>query len=100
MNWVHKTITVPASIVETARELAVSIAGPSAAGMWTTPLTPVDAEDITHYISAGLIDSQFVDTLNTGTYEGKNFSSILSLVIISDNEPFTVLASNNLKLAS
>ena len=59
MSWVHRCLIVPADHVKFARQLPKAIAGPSGAGMWTTPLSPTGTKPATHFISAGLIDEQF-----------------------------------------
>lgn len=60
---------VPADYVELARALAEGISGPAGAGMWTTGLSADGSEPATHYISAGLIDSDFADLLPLTTYD-------------------------------
>lgn len=55
MIWLHRTMIVPAALAPTVRDLAATWAG--GVGMFITPLCPVDAEDVTHYISTGLIDA-------------------------------------------
>ena len=59
MSWTHRCLIVPAAHVKFARQLPRAIAGPSGAGMWTTPLSPTGSKPATHFISAGLIDEQF-----------------------------------------
>jgi len=51
MNYVHRTMIVPATIVEQVRTLASIF--PSTAGMWAVPLRAVGGTEVTHYISAG-----------------------------------------------
>lgn len=62
--WVHRTLIVPDAQVEFARLLTETIAGPSGAGMWTTPLSPTGELPATHWISSGLIDQQFAGLLS------------------------------------
>jgi hypothetical protein len=56
MIWSHRTMIVPAALAPTVRDLAATWAG--GVGMFITPLCPIDAEDVTHYISTGLIDKE------------------------------------------
>lgn len=61
--WTHRTIIVPAPIVEPARAACAGLAGPGGSGMFTTPLSPTGEAPPTHYISSGLIETQFADLL-------------------------------------
>ena len=61
--WTHRTIIVPAAIVDAARAACAGLAGPGGSGMFTTPLSPTGEAPPTHYISAGLIEAQFADLL-------------------------------------
>ena len=61
--WTHRTIIVPASIVEPARAACAGLAGPGGSGMFTTPLSPTGEAPPTHYISSGLIEAPFADLL-------------------------------------
>lgn len=58
MADIFRTLIVPDSYVSLARQIAASF-GPGGEGMWTTPLTPTDANTATHYISSGYIPEQF-----------------------------------------
>ena len=60
-QWIHRTIIVPAAVVEQARQMCAGI--PGGDGMFTAPLSATGAEPATHYISAGLIWPQFADML-------------------------------------
>ena len=57
-NFIQFTAIVPAASAEAYRH-AASLVHPSAAGMFITPLYTGD--EVTHYISTGLIDSQFCE---------------------------------------
>ena len=61
--WVHRTIIVPASIVESARAACAGLAGPGGSGMFTTSLSSTGEAPPTHYISSGLIEEPFADLL-------------------------------------
>ena len=61
--WVHRTIIVHASVVESARAACAGLAGPGGSGMFTTPLSPTGEAPPTHYISSGLIEAPFADLL-------------------------------------
>lgn len=67
-DWTHRTLIVPTEQVEFARLLTATIAGPSGAGMWTTPLSPTGDLPATHWISSGLIDQQFAALLPLTEY--------------------------------
>ena len=61
--WTHRTIIVPAAIVDAARAACAGLAGPGGSGMFTTPLSPTGEAPPTHYISSGLIEEPFADLL-------------------------------------
>ena len=54
---------VPAEHVELARKLCETLAGPGGAGMFTAALSTTGLDPATHYISSGLIESDFADLL-------------------------------------
>lgn len=68
--WTYRCLIVPDDQVVFARELAATVAGPSGAGMWTTPLSPTGAEPATNWISAGLISQDFAALLPLGDDPG------------------------------
>lgn len=61
--WVHRTIIVPAPIVEAARAACAGLAGPGGSGMFTTPLSATGTLPASHYISSGMIEAPFADLL-------------------------------------
>lgn len=63
MSWVHRCMIVPTEHVELARVLCETLAGPGGAGMFTTALSATGDDPATHYISSGLIESEFADLL-------------------------------------
>lgn len=65
MSDVHRTIIIPAGMVNAARQLGSEIA-PGGHGMFITGLSPTGNEPATHYVSSGLIDSDFAAILNSG----------------------------------
>jgi len=67
-EWTNRTLIVSDEQVEFARLLTATIAGPSGAGMWTTPLSPTGEMPATHWISSGLIDQQFAALLPLAEY--------------------------------
>lgn len=67
-EWTNRTLVVPSAQVEFARLLTATIAGPSGAGMWTTPLSPTGEMPATHWISSGRIDEQFAALLPLAEY--------------------------------
>jgi hypothetical protein len=59
-NWIYRTIVVPDSQVEFARQLTATVAGSAGEGMYTTPLASTEEPTVTtHWISAGLISEEF-----------------------------------------
>ena len=54
---------VPAEHADLARKLCETLAGPGGAGMFTTALSATGDDPATHYISSGLIESDFADLL-------------------------------------
>ena len=54
---------VPAEHADLARLLCETLAGPGGAGMFTTALSATGDDPATHYISSGLIESEFADLL-------------------------------------
>lgn len=63
MSWLHRCMIVPTEHVELARKLCETLAGPGGAGMFTTALSATGDDPATHYISSGLIESDFADLL-------------------------------------
>ena len=63
MSWVHRCMIVPTEHVELARVLCETLAGPGGAGMFTTAISATGDDPATHYISSGLIESDFADLL-------------------------------------
>ncbi|MEF3075158.1 hypothetical protein V2P20_08985 [Methylobacter sp. Wu1] len=61
---VHRTLIVPAAIVDQVRALADQF-GPAAQNMWTTPLSASGNIPATHYISAGQIDEIFAELISS-----------------------------------
>lgn len=68
--WTHRTIIVPATLVEAARAACAGLAGPGGSGMFTTLLSATGTLPASHYISSGLIEAPFADLLplTTVTY--------------------------------
>ena len=76
--WVHRTIIVPAVLVDAACAACAGLAGPGGSGMFTTPLSPTGEAPPTHYISSGLIEAPFADLLplTSVTYAGDGTPSV------------------------
>ena len=62
MAWAFRTMIVSDAVVDTCRSLAMLLAG-EGQKLWTTPLSADGTEPATHWISSGLIESQFADLL-------------------------------------
>ena len=76
--WVHRTIIVPAVLVDAACAACAGLAGPGGSGMFTTPLSPTGEAPPTHFISSGMIEAPFADLLplTSVTYAGDGTPSI------------------------
>lgn len=61
--WTHRTIIVPAPVVEPARMACEALAGAGGSGMFTVPLSPTGELPATHWISSGPIEQDFADLL-------------------------------------
>ena len=55
---------VPAALAPLARALAAGLSPTASAGMWQVALAPEGAPEPTHYISTGMIDSEFVGAVS------------------------------------
>ena len=62
MAWTFRTMIVADAVVDTCRSLAMLLAG-EGQKLWTTPLSIDGQEPATHWISTGLIESQFGDLM-------------------------------------
>lgn len=71
INWTHRCLIVPNAYVALARGLASGIAGASAQGMWSVPLSPTGSLPATHWVSAGLMDENFANLLPLTTYDAE-----------------------------
>ena len=76
-----RTLIVPAAIVKSARFLSGSLAGKAGEGMYLTPLSSSGQEPATHYISSGIISSEFAE--------------ILPLAVVSRNEVGEEVVNSN-----
>jgi len=124
MIYPHRTMIVPDAIVATVRALADNF-GPSASGMWTTPLSADGNLPASHWISSGLIGDDFAaimpfshfvdDAWVTDPYDPASFvalaessgitpppveaiQQIMSMVDVSDQDAFTAMARMGLQL--
>ena len=72
MAWAYRNMVVSDAVVDTCRSLAMLLAG-EGQKLWTTPLSADGTEPATHWISTGLIESQFADLLplNEPMFDGK-----------------------------
>ena len=58
MNYIFRTLIVPAASVQSARQIATSF-GPGGEGMFTTPLSASGLDPATHYISSGYVPPEY-----------------------------------------
>lgn len=104
INWAHRCMIVPDSIVSQCRELAGRLT-PAGEGMWTTPLSPTGSPPATHYISSGLVDQVLADLLvspaalagGTGITLAEA-QTLLAAADVSENGPHAAMALLGLKL--
>ena len=68
MSLAFRTLIVPAAALANSRALAAGLSD-GGVGMWTTGLSPTGAAPATHYISSGIIDSDFAAILPLAVYE-------------------------------
>ena len=118
ITWTHRSIIVPEAQAKLARDLCAALAGPGGAGMFTTGLSADGSAPATHWISAGLIDSQFAALLPLNDTPGQpetvlalaqqagmtvtleQVQALLSAVVVTELEPLAAIAEQNLQLTS
>lgn len=86
--WVHRTIIVPAALVDAARAACAGLAGPGGSGMFTTPLSVTGTLPASHYISSGMIEAPFASLLP------------LITVVRTDGTPTTNIQPGNAALTA
>lgn len=103
MIYFHRTLIVPATIVEQVRALASNF--PATEGMWTRGVCPIDSQTVTHYISAGMVGEDMIPLLESpeelslvSGLSVEEAEELLNSCIISPDDPYTVLEENNLQL--
>lgn len=114
-TWAFRTIVVPASLVEAARDVGDCLDG-AAKNMYTTPLSPDGKAPASHYISSGLMSAAFMPLLadasmmyQAAQYNGAaqgltltaTFADCEALVAqsdVSEEPPFDALARLGLML--
>lgn len=110
--WVHKTIVVNDNVVQMARDMCQQLAGSGGTDMFITGLSETGSTPITHWISSGLIQSEFATLLESPeiVYQVASQSGIelpqgsveylLSNCDISDEQAETTLQRLNLSYIS
>ena len=110
MAWIFKTMIIPVAQADKARELAATLAGSAGANMWITPLYTQGVAEATHYISAGLIDSEYAALLTDSEmlfsacknahidYSLEQIELILKFADIFDDDPFLAMDRLGLSL--
>lgn len=125
MNWKHRTIITPIALAEPARAACMALTGSASEGLFTTPLYPAESiadatqsiADATHAISSGYIAGEFADLLPCGDQPGNaeallavledvafpitidELDGMLSMIDISEEEPYAAMARQGLSLA-
>ena len=103
-EYQDRTMIVPATIADTARNLAISIIGYSVKDMWTVPLADNATGVLTHYINSGAVHVDFLTLIENAevlaeaagiTIEQAEF--ILAMADISEESADTAMERLNLK---
>lgn len=95
-SWPHRTLIVPDELVEYARALTLAVAGESARGMWTTPISNKAESITTHWITAGLIGEEFADIIPLMQYvEDENNDAAISTIMAGKPEICLHLATQS-----
>lgn len=112
--WTFRTIILPVTLADTARNLCMALTGSASEGMFTTPL--YTGETVTHTISSGYIATEFAEVLPCGGEGGdvqrlaemlsgvevemdaEDIGEILEMVDISEEEPYVAMARLGLVL--
>lgn len=109
INWTHRTLVVPITIVEACRTLCAA-ATTAGENMFTTGLSADGTAPATHYVSSGLLDVTFASLLDSPEYMALGLEAlgidvsleqcevILSMSDVSDESAFNVLERLELKL--
>lgn len=110
MIYTHRTMILPASVVDSCQRLSVRLSGEAGAGMWTTGLSATGEAPATHFISSGMIGKEFIDILNDPTAmleasqeEGSEITleqceCLLSVADVSEEGPFEAMERLGLKM--
>lgn len=118
ITWTHRSIIVPEAHAQLAHDLCAALAGPAGQGMFTTGLSADGKAPASHWISAGLIDSEFAALLPLGDAPGQpetvatlaqdagmavtleQAQALLNAVVVTELEPLNAIAEQNLQLTS
>ena len=110
MTYTHRTMILPASVVESCQRLSVRLSGEAGAGMWTTGLSATGASPATHFISSGMIGKEFIDILNDpeamfaaaqeedSTITRERCEYLLSMADVSEEGPFEAMERLGLQI--
>lgn len=110
MSYVHRTLIVQAGKKATAQMICSTLAGEAGEDMFITPLSSDGNNPATHWISAGMIGEEFAGLLTdpNALYAAcqqaglpqtlADCQSLLDTSMVSDGEPFAVMASLGLQI--
>ena len=105
--WTFRTIILPVTLADQARDLCMALTGSASEGMFTTPLYTGDT--VTHTISSGYIATEFAEMLPCGgeggdvdglvamlagvgtEIEPADLSTLLAMIDISEDEPYQAM---------
>ena len=107
MNYIFRTMIVPASIAPTCRALAEGLAGESGAGMWQVGLSPTGSAPATHYVSSGHVGDDMIGYLTDAAALAEaaeiplaQAQALVTAADITDEQPFDAFDRLGLKLIS
>lgn len=107
MDWTQKTVIVSDAFVSLARALSEGLAGPAGAGMWTTGLNSEGSGVPTHWVSSGLMYSEFALMLQDpqliflacqGSVPFETIEAMLASSVISEGDPHQIISEAGLKI--
>jgi hypothetical protein len=89
MNYIFRTLIVPAASVQLARQIATSF-GPDGEGMWITPLSASGLDPATHYISSGYVPPEYGYLVPLQVWAQYEYGGDWVLVSSEPGDPVTV----------
>lgn len=109
MTYSLVTIIAPESISSKVAEMCALLAGEAGEGMFTAKLSQTGSKPVTHAISSGLFESEFVSLINDKdsllaallaagySVSSTEIDAIFQASIITTDSAYDALLANNLK---